>query len=200
MRASFGNQYAITIATQADMKKATVENIKGLAPYVDMFNLMSYDYTVSDIADGATTAPNQPLFPPDTVGVWNDSTSLTIDGYINAGIDPKKITVGISYYGHAWYVPGLTSQTDWCKFGLTGQIQGQCCGPMQQTYGAKYGKYSQLCGTYMYSEIESAGFDTCFDPISKSNIGYMINPRDGYTAKGVWISYQDKATINATIS
>ena len=27
----------------------------------------------------------------------------------------------------------------------------------QQTYGAKYGKGSQLCGTYMYNEIVAAG-------------------------------------------
>ncbi len=34
---------------------------------------------------------------------------------------------------------------------------GECCGSFQQTYGAKYGKGSQLCGTYMYNEIVAAG-------------------------------------------
>ena len=34
---------------------------------------------------------------------------------------------------------------------------GECCGVFQQTYGAKYGKGSQLCGTYMYNEIVAAG-------------------------------------------
>ena len=200
MRTAFGDDKIITIASQADIPKAQMEDVSKLAPYIDMLDLMSYDYTVSDITSATITAPNEPLYPPDTAGVWNDSVSVTIDGYINLGVSPSKMTVGIAYYGHLWFVPGLTTQDQWCKYGLKATIQGECCGPFAQTYGAKYGKYSQLCGTYMYSEITTAGFDYCFNNVTMSAIGYSTNPKDGYTAKGVWISYQDTTTVQAIVN
>jgi len=201
MRAAFGTDGIITVASQADMKKAGWEDIAGLAQYIDMFNLMSYDYTVSDIADSPITAPNENLYPPPaSTGIWNDSVATTIEGYIAAGIPPSKMSVGVAYYGHAWYVPGLTSEADWCQYGLKATIQGKCCGPFAQTYGALYGQYSQLCGTYMYSEIQKAGFTTCFNNVTQSAIGYAEKAgTDGYTAAGVWISYQDPTTVKAIV-
>eukprot|EP01084_Bolivina_argentea_P229089 386733_1 len=200
MRAAFGDKL-ITVASQADMLKANDEDIKGIFDHIDMFNLMSYDYTVSDITDSKITAPNEPLYPPPpSSGVWNDSVASTINGYLAAGIPPAKMSVGVAYYGHAWYVPGLKSQADWCKYGLTAQIQGQCCGPFAQTYGAHYGQYSQLCGTYMYSEVQAAGFESCFNNDTQSAIGYAVSPKDGYTQAGVWISYQDTDTVAAIVN
>lgn len=199
MRASFGDDLIITVASQADMVKATDEDIKGLFDYIDMFNLMSYDYTVSDIADSPVTAPNEPLYPPPASAdvPQNDSVSSTINGYLAQGIPASKMSVGIAYYGHSWYVPNAGS--DFCKFGLKATNQGQCCGPFASTMGAKYGKYSELCGTYMYSEIQAAGFQTCFNNDTMSNIGYAVSPKDGYTEAGVWISYQGPDTVSAII-
>jgi len=200
MRAAFGDDKIITVASQADMVKATDEDIKGLFDYIDMFNLMSYDYTVSDIADSPVTSPNEPLYPPTESTVpQKDSVATTINGYLAAGIPASQMSVGIAYYGHMWYVPGLTAQSDWCKFGHTATKQGQCCGPFASTMGTKCGKYSGLCGTYMYSEIEAAGFQTCFNNATQSNIGYAVSPTDGYTAAGSWLSYQDTDTVKAIV-
>jgi len=200
MRAAFGEDKIITVASQADMDKAADEDIKGLFDHIDMFNLMSYDYTVSDIAESPMTAPNEPLYPTSAAGVSNDSVSTTINGYLAAGIPASKLSVGVAYYGHLWYVPGLGSdQSDWCTFGAKATKQGKCCGPFATTYGTECGKYSGLCGTYMYSEIEAAGFEMCFDNVTQSNVGYMVTPKDGYTAAGVWISYQDTQTVSAIV-
>merc|ERR1712130_1094474 len=80
--------------------------------------------------------------------------------------------------------------------GQTGQIQGECCGPMKQTFGAKYAKYYQECGSYMYSDIINAGFETFYDNVTGTNIGYMNGQsNDGWTAEGVWIAYQGKESI-----
>lgn len=200
MRSSFGEELIITVASQADMVKATDEDIKGLFDYIDMFNLMSYDYTVSDIADSPVTAPNEPLYPPPSSQnvPQNDSVSSTINGYLAQGIPASKMTVGIAYYGHSWYVPNAGS--NYCQFGLKATKQGQCCGPFASTMGAKYGKYSELCGTYMYSEIQTAGFEQCFNNDTMSNIGYAVSPKDGYTAQGVWISYQGPDTVQAIVN
>ena len=100
MRRSFRADFIITVASQADMMKADDEDIKGLFDHIDMFNLMTYDYTVSDIVDSPITAPNEPLYPPPaSTGIWNDSVSVTIDGYISQGIPPAKMSIGIAYYG-----------------------------------------------------------------------------------------------------
>ena len=65
MRTAFGDDYMITMAAQADMTKATDGfKLQELTQYIDLFNLMSYDYTVSDGADSNITAPNEPLYTP----------------------------------------------------------------------------------------------------------------------------------------
>ena len=79
--------------------------------------------------------------------------------------------------------------------------KGECCGPFASTYGGKYGEYSQLCGSYMYGEIVSAGFTEYYDNITKSYIGYMTgSSQDGYTAPGIWISYNDEKSVKKLVS
>jgi hypothetical protein len=46
--------------------------------------------------------------------------------------------------------------TAWRCVSTAGTVQGKCCGPFQSTLGAKPGKGSQLCGTYMYNELQAA--------------------------------------------
>merc|ERR1712110_1290365 len=98
------------------------------------------------------------------------------------------IMVGVALYGHTWYTPGLTG-SQWQKFGVPATIQGQCCGAFKQTYGAKFGIGSQLCGTLMVSEINDAQPQVFTDTVS--------NTRIGYTSEGVWISYDDETTAPA---
>ena len=75
---------------------------------------------------------------------------------------------------------------------------GQCCGPFKKTYGALYGKGSQLCGTYMYSETIAAGALYYFDEQTKTAIAYMnVDSSDGWTKAGTWFTYNDKNSITA---
>ena len=39
-------------------------SLKEVTPFIDMWNLMSYDYAVSDITTQSTTSPNAPLYNP----------------------------------------------------------------------------------------------------------------------------------------
>ena len=89
--------------------------------------------------------------------------------------------------------------SNYCQFGLQATYQGECGGPFRPTMGAKYGEYSQYCGTYLYSEIQRAGFDECFDNVTMTNIGYAIEPKDGFTSKGVWMSYQGPESVQAIV-
>ena len=153
LRTAFGTKYLLTVATQADVAKAnTGFNIAEMTKVIDAWNLMSYDYTVSADTDPsfAVTAPNEPLWDPHAGPLPNDSVSTTINGYLASGATADKLVVGIAFYGHTWFLPGLTGD-EWKTMGQTGKIQGECCGPMKQSYGAKYAQYYQSCGSYMYS-------------------------------------------------
>jgi len=146
---------------------------------------------VSDVPGGQITSPNAPLFMPRSVpSALQMSVNDTMTYYLQQGVPANKISVGLPLYAHTWYVPGLSGD-GWKKFGLTGKIQGECCGPFKQTYGAKYGKGCQLCGSYMYSEILAAGCETFFDKETRSDISYCTSAgKDGgYTAAGTWMAY-----------
>jgi len=198
VKESFGSQYLLTFASQAAKANEDNMNLKNATPYVDMWHIMSYDYTVSDLpdADAATMSPNAPLNNP--TGGLAMSISSTVNDYVAAGVPLNKIMIGLPYYGHAWYQPSLVGGTSWQKFGNKGIIQGKCCGPFAQTYGAQYGKGCQLCGTMMYSEIEAAKPTVYYDTTSQSTIGFWNSTgADGWTAAGTWISYNDKQSVTA---
>ena len=124
LRAGLGDGVYLSIASQAGSKNWPKMNLKAITPYLDHWHVMSYDYSVSDITDGATAAPNMPLYNPAPPAL-QESISQTVDGYLAAGVPPAKMLVGIAYYGHTWYKPGLS---DWQSFGFNGTIQGKCCG------------------------------------------------------------------------
>jgi len=197
MRAAFGSKYMITVASQAAEKNWKNMNLAKSSPHVDAWHVMTYDYTVSDIQGSNVTAPNAPLYAPKSYpGESADwSIDYTVQGYLKAGVEPSKIHVGIPYYGHTWYAPG---QKSWQKFGLPAQQQGACCGPFKNTYGAKYGKASQQCGTLMYNEIQESNPTVYYDDTTESALGYFEQQgADGWTDAGTWVSFNNKQSIQA---
>ena len=134
-------------------------NLEKSTPFVDAWHIMTYDYSVSDIGGANATAGNAPLYAPGVgageVSKWSIDYSVT--GYLNAGVPAAKIHLGVPFYGHTWFAPGLGADASkWGKFGVESKVQGQCCGPFKSTFGAKAGMASQQCGTMMYSEIMAA--------------------------------------------
>eukprot|EP00618_Florenciella_parvula_P001394 CAMPEP_0119521112 /NCGR_PEP_ID=MMETSP1344-20130328/36919_1 /TAXON_ID=236787 /ORGANISM="Florenciella parvula, Strain CCMP2471" /LENGTH=533 /DNA_ID=CAMNT_0007559059 /DNA_START=6 /DNA_END=1607 /DNA_ORIENTATION=+ len=197
MREAFGADGVITIAAQANMDNAMISPIADMTEYIDMWNLMTYDYSVSDVEGASTTAPNMPLFSASDSGALALSINTTVNGYLAVGVPKEKLSVGIAYYGHTWYVPDA-SDSEWQKFGAQATVQGACCGPFATTYGAKAGKGCSLCGSMMYSEIVAAGFTSYFDEATQSHIGYMADDSgDGYTEAGTWVSYNDLESMTA---
>jgi len=194
LRAGLGDDMHISVASQAAEKHWTQMDIANAAKYITHFNVMNYDYAVPDIADGATMSPNAPLYTPSASGALQMSINYTISGYLAAGVPKEKIMVGIPFYGHTWYQPGMS---EWQKFGGKGQVQGQCCGPFKNTFGAKPGKGCAQCGVMMYSEIQAAACDTQYDDETKSDIAYCSSAgKDSYTEAGTWVSYNGKKSIH----
>jgi len=185
LRQKVGPKVWISIAGQASQRYYQFFKLKELSALIDMWHIMTYDYTVSDIPDSSFTAPNAPLFNPKVQGdAGNWSVNTTVMGYLAAGVPSNKIMLGTALYGHTWYVPGL-SQNAWKQYNLTATIQNECCGVFRSTYGAKYGPGSQLCGTLMLSEIQDkfGSLDGYLDPQSQTVIAY--------SSDGVWISFDN---------
>ena len=155
---------------------------------------MNYD-NVPDVPGGSTMSPNQPLYTPSASGALQMSVDYSVQGYLNAVVPASKIMVGVAFYGHSWYAQGMSS---WQSFGGSGSVQGECCGPFKQTFGAKPSGACQQCGAMMYSEIMAAGCDTTSDDETQSDIMYCSSAgKDSYTEAGTWITYNGKNSIAA---
>lgn len=195
LRAALGDEMHISVASQAGEKNWKNMGLAEASKYVTHFNVMNYDYVVSDVPGGATMSPNAPLYTPSASGAAQMSIDYTIQGYLAEGVPPSKIMVGIPFYGHTWFAPSMSG---WQNFGGQGQIQGECCGPFKETYGAKPGKGCSQCGVMMFSEIRAAGCDTTFDSETKSDIAYCSSASaDGYTEAGTWITYNSLESTKA---
>lgn len=61
----------ISIAASANQFDVATLDVKTLSDNLDCFNVMTYDYFVSDIASANVTAPNQNLAnPPAPLFAW----------------------------------------------------------------------------------------------------------------------------------
>lgn len=120
LRQALGPKMFISLASPASQDKWEKVQLKEMSDYIDYWHVMTYDYTVSDIADSKMTAPNCPLHaPPKSTGVTQWSIDYTgkghhynnnnimiiiiaVKGYLAAGVPANKIMVGIPLYGHTW--------------------------------------------------------------------------------------------------
>ena len=75
---------------------------------------------------------------------------------------------------------------------------GECCGPYRWTYGGRFARSSQTCGSYMYSEVVAAGVQYYYDHATQTAIGYLQqDSNDGWSRKGMWVSFSDKNSMQA---
>ena len=90
-----GRTYEISIASPAEADKLANFNLAGLAPSVDFFNVMTYDFhgTWED------TTGHQAAFTGDPLGY---DIETAVDGYLNAGVAPEKIVLGTPLSMSAW--------------------------------------------------------------------------------------------------
>ena len=187
LRAALGPAHVVSLATQASRRLEDEMNVTALAEISDWLDLMTYDYSVSDVPAAGGLAPNAPLYTPSDPATLQMSINYTVQNYLAAGVAPGKIRVGIPLYGHAWFAPGLT---DWAAFGAPSQQQGACCGPFASTNGAQPGLGAQQCGTMMYSELMAAAPTlVAHDNETASTITYFAaaGADGGHTAAGTWV-------------
>lgn len=96
----------LSVAAGAGADFLAHTDMRRIAREVDSVNLMSYDYYES--SSSATTGHHAPLFtnPADPRRI---STSNSVAAYLAAGVPPRKLVLGVPFYGHAWGETGPAS-------------------------------------------------------------------------------------------
>ncbi|PGH03305.1 chitinase [Blastomyces parvus] len=111
LRAAVKDKYEITVALPASYWYLRGFDLKGMSEYVDWFNVMTYDI------HGTWDGNNQW-----TQEVINPHTNLTVE--ISFGLDllwrnsvpPKKVSLGLAFYGRSFTLANHGCSTPGCPF------------------------------------------------------------------------------------
>jgi chitinase len=135
-----GKHYLATIAAGCDrsfvIDKLEPAWIAQLSASLDWINLMTYDYHGTWETRAGMVAPlgNDPLDPAGT------NIEATVRLYIDAGVAPRRLTLGIPFYGKGWIG---------CDAGPGGDgLYQQCAAPVSDPPEA----------TYTYSMLRTQGY------------------------------------------
>ncbi len=109
LEAENGQEYYLTIAAGANPSYAANCPVAEMSQYLDWINLMTYDYHGG--FDPQTNF-NAPLYldPNDTTGT-TFSIDASVTAFINAGVSPEKMNLGLPYYGRGWINVDATGDT-----------------------------------------------------------------------------------------
>ncbi|MTH96602.1 glycoside hydrolase family 18 protein, partial [Roseibium sp. RKSG952] len=106
LEAETGRDYQMSVAAPAGFDKIENFNAEGLEPYLDFFNVMTYDYYGSTWETN-TTGHNAPFY--DQTGANIDPATgasydieSTIQLYLDAGVPAEKLVMGAPMYSYAW--------------------------------------------------------------------------------------------------
>ncbi|WP_190155184.1 glycoside hydrolase family 18 chitinase [Streptomyces litmocidini] len=124
MRAKFGANNLITAAVTADAStggKIDAADYAGAAPYMNWFNVMTYDFFGAWEAKGPT-APHSPLTSYAGIPQQGFNSAEAIAKFKAKGVPADKLLLGIGFYGRGW--TGVTQSAP----------GGTATGPAQGTY------------------------------------------------------------------
>ena len=167
-----GRRYHLTSAISAGADKILRVDYKAVAPYMDQILLMTYDfYGAWDVNRLGNKAG---LFPPSWDLTDDYNTHSGIQAVLAQGVDPSKLSVGISMYGRGW-----TGVSGWTG---TDHMTGKGTGAFPPK---DYKKFAWEAGTRDYRGIaidEAAARDPAstttwtyhWDP--ESMAGYLYRP------------------------
>ncbi len=143
-----------------------------LAPLVDGIFIMGYGYFWSG---SPTTGPVSPL----TGYTYNVTNSITY--YVNYAGDPRKIIIGLPYYGYKWRAKGPDPGDSTLATGTA--ITYANAKDESETYGLVWHSYSQ---TPWYRYYSSDWYQTWFDNDSSLDLKYDLAIDRNIQGVGIW--------------
>nr|WP_137995072.1 glycoside hydrolase family 18 chitinase [Streptomyces vilmorinianum] len=137
MRAKFGTNALVTAAVTADASaggKIDAADYAGAAPYMNWFNVMTYDFFGAWAAQGPT-APHSPLTSYAGIPQAGFNSAEAIAKFKAKGVPANKLLLGIGFYGRGW--TGVTQSAP----------GGTATGPAAGTYEQGIEDYKVLKNT-----------------------------------------------------
>ncbi|MFE4519677.1 glycosyl hydrolase family 18 protein [Kitasatospora sp. NPDC056783] len=175
-----GSHKLLTAFTPADPAKVAAGwDLSKIFGSMDIANVQGYDFHGS--GSDNSWEPNRTGHASNLYNDPNDpytnhfSVDTAVQTYLNAGVNPRKLTIGFPFYGRGWQ-----SVTD-----------GGANGAWQSANGAAPGQFSDEAGTRGYNNLIT----------SLSNLTVYHDPKSiatyGYTgAGGQWWTFDDAWSIS----
>ncbi|PLB41035.1 glycoside hydrolase family 18 protein [Aspergillus candidus] len=95
-----GEHFLLSVATAAGPTRYKVLDLKAISEVADFINLMAYDYALKEDTTAAHTANINPSLANPLSTPFN--TEQAIAAYIDAGVPPSQISLGIPLYGRSF--------------------------------------------------------------------------------------------------
>ncbi|GGO92715.1 chitinase [Wenjunlia tyrosinilytica] len=184
LSATTGKKYLLTAFTPADPAKVdagwditTKDGTPSVFDYMDFANVQGYDF--HGAGSDNSWEPNRTghqgnLYKDDQDPYsFHFSVDAAIQHYLGAGVDPRKLTVGLAFYGRGWQQVA----------------DGGVHGEWQSANGAAPGQFPEEAGTRGYANlIASVPMTVYHDEQSVATYGYS-------GANGQWWSFDDTWSI-----
>ncbi|MEV0820892.1 glycosyl hydrolase family 18 protein [Nonomuraea rubra] len=142
LTATTGKRYQLTAFTPADPAKIAVGwDLPEVTKSLDIFNVQGYDF--HGAGSDNSWEPNRTghqgnlHLDPDSPYDPDFSVEKAVDVYLQAGVHPRKITIGLAYYGRGWQRVA----------------DGGRYGEWQQAGGAAPGQFQEEAGTRGYTNL-----------------------------------------------
>ncbi|RYP21255.1 hypothetical protein DL767_009307 [Monosporascus sp. MG133] len=161
--------YEVSITLPASYWYLQHFDLKNLAPHVDFFNMMTYDF------HGVWDKPNTSVGP-----ILNSHTNLTeikdgLDLLWRNNIDHDKVTLGLAFYGRGFMASSSACLEPGCRF--ESGTAAQAC--------------SAEVGVLLNSEIDGLVAEQNLKPVLNKDAAVKILTWGGNN----WLTYDDEETL-----
>jgi chitinase len=160
--------YLLTAAVPAGPGMVQKYELKELSRVLDWFNLMTYDFHGAWSKETNFTAP---LYRARDDPFPSNNVDAAVQAYLDAGVLPHKITLGMPFYGRGWTTAGTDNHGLYQKLGR-GAVSGTA-----YTYQNLLDKY---IGKNNYARYWNYG----------AKVPWLFNPADR-----IFITYEDAESI-----
>lgn len=175
-----GKTYEISVASPAGFDKMANFQLAEMAQHIDWFNMMTYDYhgsweNTTNHQAALYASPGDPssLAPQANV-------DATIQGYLDVGIDPGKLNLGLPLYSRAWAGVGVENNG---LFQTSTRDAPGTWEPNSLDYKDVYDKLMNEPDLYTHYWDDAA------------MVPYVYSPLNG----GTFMTYEDQESVNAKI-
>jgi len=176
-----GKTYEISVASPAGFDKMENFHLAEMAQHIDWFNVMTYDYhgAWENVTNHQAALYGSPDDPSSLASRYN--IDATIQGYIDAGVDPGQLTLGLPLYSRAW--AGVGSENN-------GLYQTATLGAAPGTWERGMLDYKDVVSKL---QNEPDLYTRFWDDAAM--VSYVYSPENG----GTFMTHEDQASVNAKI-